>query len=278
MILESGAGDVPSELATQANNLYGITYTTAQSAEPEVRGVKSWNTTEYANGYYQTTAAFTDFHSMEFCIIFRSRYFLSFARYATNPLIVQAKQQKNSDKMAEGLKDAGWATSPTYVDSLKSLMDTYNLRRFDAMTLEEFQRLISVGNERQQAVVACATSGNMYGMAAGWCQGWVAAVYEAAGAGWDSKPSATDAKWAWAVSTDSTSIPVGATVYSDGNYRSGVMMDGGYDAGHVGIYIGNGTVVHNTNGVSPTYTSLDGWIAYFGFGGWGWNGGTALNN
>ncbi|MFR8046552.1 MAG: C40 family peptidase [Eggerthella lenta] len=35
--------------------------------------------------------------------------------------------------MAEGLKDAGWATDSAYVEKLKAVMDQYGLRAFDAM-------------------------------------------------------------------------------------------------------------------------------------------------
>lgn len=56
--------------------------------------------------------------------------------------------------MAEGLKDAGWATSSAYVDSLKSAMDTYNLRRFDSMTVEDLES----GALSADAIIAAAYS------------------------------------------------------------------------------------------------------------------------
>ena len=45
------------------------------------------------------------------------------ARYADNALIQEAIADRDSDKMAEGLKDAGYATTSEYVESLKSAMD-----------------------------------------------------------------------------------------------------------------------------------------------------------
>ncbi len=44
-----------------------------------------------------------------------------------------------------GLKDAGYATSSSYVDMLKAAMDEYGLRRFDGMTLDDFRSGEAVG-------------------------------------------------------------------------------------------------------------------------------------
>ena len=79
---------------------------------------------------------------------------LAAPRYAENPLIRQAIAEKSSDKMAEGLKDAGYATSSAYADSLKSAMDSYGLRRFDGMSLEDFRS----GAANGDAIVAAAVS------------------------------------------------------------------------------------------------------------------------
>ena len=58
------------------------------------------------------------------CIRFRSRVFLQASHYRNNALIKEAIAEHSSDKMAEGLKDAGWATSSTYDETLKSILDT----------------------------------------------------------------------------------------------------------------------------------------------------------
>ncbi|MDE8685717.1 hydrolase Nlp/P60, partial [Adlercreutzia rubneri] len=85
------------------------------------------------------TADFISFVGDAECIRFRSRVFLQASRYADNALIREAMESHDSDKMAEGLKDAGWATSSSYVESLKSAMETYGLYRFDGMSLEDFR-------------------------------------------------------------------------------------------------------------------------------------------
>ncbi len=42
----------------------------------------------------------------------------------------------------------------------------------------------------------------------------------------------------------------------------------GLNAGHVGIYIGNGQIASNIGGVA--FDTIESWTAYYGFGGWGW--------
>jgi hypothetical protein len=151
----SGQGDHLSGLATQDNNLFGIKWSPSFASCPEVAGKHSWSTNEeYGGQTVSIMAGFTRFNSVRDCIVFRSRVLLQNQRYAGNPLIQQAIAQHDSDKMAEGLKDAGYATSSSYVDSLKSVMDAYGLRRFDGMSLEDFKNGTANGN----AIVAAAES------------------------------------------------------------------------------------------------------------------------
>lgn len=51
------------------------------------------------------------------------------SRYA--PALNAYKQNHNADQYAEGIHKAGYATSPTYAQSLKSLMKQYNLYEWD---------------------------------------------------------------------------------------------------------------------------------------------------
>lgn len=147
IIVESDAGDHLSGLATRDNNLFGIKWASSFAGAPEVAGKSSWSTREeYGGETVSVMANFTSFKSMRDCILFRSRVLLQNGRYANNGLIRQAISEHDSDKMAEGLKDAGYATSSDYVDSLKSAMDTYGLRRFDSMTLDEFKNGAANGN------------------------------------------------------------------------------------------------------------------------------------
>ena len=56
--------------------------------------------------------------------------------------------------MAEGLKDAGWATDSSYVESLKSIMAQWGLYRLDSMTVEDLKDSTANGN----AIVEAAYS------------------------------------------------------------------------------------------------------------------------
>ena len=156
IICESGQGDSMSQLATRDHNLFGMKWASSFASASEVAGKAGWSTQEeYTPGTFTTiTAYFTVFKGDVECIRFRSRVFLQASHYRNNALIQQAIAERSSDKMAEGLKDAGWATSSAYVDSLKSAMDTYNLRRFDSMTVEDLES----GALSADAIIAAAYS------------------------------------------------------------------------------------------------------------------------
>lgn len=156
IICESGQGDHMSQLATRDHNLFGMKWASSFASAPEVAGKAGWSTKEeYTPGTFTTiTAYFTVFKGDVECIRFRSRVFLQSSLYKNNALIKEAISTHSSDKMAEGLKDAGWATSSAYVDSLKSAMDTYNLRRFDSMSLSDLES----GVFSSDAIVAAAYS------------------------------------------------------------------------------------------------------------------------
>ena len=85
------------------------------------------------------TAYFTVFKGDVECIRFRSRVFLQAAHYRNNALIRQAVAEHSSDKMAEGLKDAGWATSSSYVESLKAALDAYDCAGSTRCTVEDLE-------------------------------------------------------------------------------------------------------------------------------------------
>ena len=134
IIVESGQGDHMSRLATRDHNLFGMKWAPSFAAAPEVAGKANWVTGEEVDGAHVTiTDSFTVFKSDADCIKFRSRVFLASSTYSENALIREAVSERSSDKMAEGLKDAGWATDSAYVEKLKAVMDQYGLRAFDAM-------------------------------------------------------------------------------------------------------------------------------------------------
>ena len=121
-------------------------------------------------------------------------------------------------------------------------------------------------NDTQKKIVAVATNSAKYGISArsGYCQAWVADVYQAVTGSRGSAHCALCAADMWAVSNDFSQIPVGATVYGYSSSKYG----------HVGIYIGNGMVAHNIGEIK--IQSLESWIkTYKGFA-WGWENGKGL--
>lgn len=155
IIAESGQGDHMSQLATRDHNLFGIKWASSFAACPEVTGKSSWRTGEvYDGASVVITAYFTVFKSDVDCINFRSRVFLNQSHFANNASIKEAIANHDSDKMAEGLKAGGWATSPVYVESLKSIMDTYGLRRFDSMSVSDWKDM----DAKVQKILAAAES------------------------------------------------------------------------------------------------------------------------
>lgn len=123
-------------------------------------------------------------------------------------------------------------------------------------------------NDTQKKIVAVATNSAKYGISArsGYCQAWVADVYQAVTGSRGPAHCALCAADMWAVSSDFSQIPVGATVYG---YSSS-------QYGHVGIYIGNGMVAHNIGEIK--IQSLESWIkTYKGFA-WGWENGNDILN
>ena len=152
VICESGQGDAMSQLATRDHNLFGIKWASSFASCPEVAGKASLATHEEVGGQVVTVMAdFTVFMSDADCIRFRSRVLLQNSRYADNAFIKEAIADHDSDKMAEGLKDAGYSTSSEYVESLKSVMRTYNLYRFDGMGVDDFEKGAAGGDAIVQA-------------------------------------------------------------------------------------------------------------------------------
>lgn len=122
-------------------------------------------------------------------------------------------------------------------------------------------------NDTQKKIVAVATNSEYYGISAssGYCQAWVADVYQAVTGSRGHAHCALCAAEQWAVSGDWSKIPVATTVYG---YASNPY-------GHVGIYIGNGQVAHNLSG-EIVIQSLDSWVSQFKGFAWGWESGKNL--
>ena len=231
IIVESGQGDHLSGLATQDHNLFGMKWSSSYALCEEVAGKSSWRTgEEYGGEQVTVTADFISFVGDAECIRFRSRVFLQASRYADNALIREAVANHDSDKMAEGLKDAGWATSSSYVESLKSALEAYNLYRFDGMSVEDLQS----GALSADAVVSAAYS--QLGVPYVWggttpgvgldCSGLTQYCYRQAGI---SIPRNTESQYAKGKKLSLSEAQPGDILYR---------------TGHVGIYIGGDRYIH----------------------------------
>ena len=234
IICESGQGDHMSQLATRDHNLFGMKWASSYASATEVAGKASWATGEEAadGSHYTTAAQFIVFKGDAECIGFRSRVFLQAGRYANNPLIREAVANRDSDKMAEGLKDAGWATDSSYVETLKSIMQTYGLYRFDGLSLDDFK----AGEEAGSAIVAAAYS--QLGVPYAWggstpgkgldCSGLTQYCYRQAGI--RISHYTEDQK------SELRQIPISQARPGDILYRHG----------HVAIYIGDDRYIHES--------------------------------
>lgn len=129
-------------------------------------------------------------------------------------------------------------------------------------------------NEAQKRVIQSTNKVSFQGT--GWCAMWVSHVFQAAGFGYPGG-NADDMYYSWCNSTDRSALKPGMIVAVAPSGATGNVL------GHVGIYIGNSIVRHNSDHVQDS--SLDDWIASYGPDGshphsnpvkWGWMEGRDL--
>lgn len=132
-ILESAYGK--SELAQNANNCFGMKC----SLSGNTWGGSAWdgaskyakNTQEYVNGQYVTvTAEFRKYQDVEQSIADHSAYLLG-AMKGSKKRYDGLKGCTDYRKAVQIIKDGGYATAPDYVEKICSIIERWNLTRYD---------------------------------------------------------------------------------------------------------------------------------------------------
>lgn len=134
-ILESGWGE--SELTVKANNFFGIKAGSSWKGE-----VYNIDTHEYYNSSTPVTvnADFRKYKNPKQSFKDHSKLLTENVRYS-NLFALDFLDYKG---WAKGLKDSGYATSPTYAEKLTNIIEVYNLDKFDSQAKKKRQ-LIVVG-------------------------------------------------------------------------------------------------------------------------------------
>lgn len=137
-ILESNYGS--SELARNANNFFGMkkdlsgnTWSgSTWDGSVYTKSTSEWNGTEYIT----IVSEFRKYPDIASSIADHSAYILG-AMIGSNPRYEGISTERDYRKAFEILKNGGYATSPTYVDSLCSIVEQWNLTQFDDVSEDE---------------------------------------------------------------------------------------------------------------------------------------------
>lgn len=122
------------------------------------------------------------------------------------------------------------------------------------------------GNASEKGKAIANACNSVPSPGAGWCAKWVSDVYQRAGFG---RPggNACDMYWKYCKSSDRSQLEVGMIIA----VPTHPWNSAGQIYGHVGIYVGNGIVMHNAGAIERT--PLDQWISVYGRTAtvrWGW--------
>ncbi len=276
-IIKESSGDYGpglSQLAYEDKNLFGIYW---WSNDPYAIGSHAYVTGEQNpdGSSYSTTVDFSVYASYTDCIRCRAwklehSPFVEHIEAYKKTGNSYSKEQANS--FLRGLREGGWATDLSYIADCLSIMETYDLYRFDTMTRATY---LASGDSRgsgetgsgqeyssataaQRAIVDTAYATPFAGD--GLCATWVSRVFANAG---QSYPYGNANSFT--MTRESGGIKVGMAIAVE---HSGSSSDS-WNYGHIGIYIGDGKVMHNessrtgncSNGC--TITALDQWLATY---------------
>lgn len=118
--MESAYGT--SELAVQANNLFGIKQGSGWKGAVYSKATKEWDGSKYIT----ITAPFRKYDTMVACVEDYIAKLTGMERYKN---LVGCTDIATACKY---IREDGWATSPTYTENLLKVVDKHNLTQYDA--------------------------------------------------------------------------------------------------------------------------------------------------
>lgn len=152
----------------------------------------------------------------------------------------------------EGYKNNyDYARLDTRINAAKSFLKQIR----SAKTTSGYGQEFSASSAQQQAIVKATEQVPTPG--GGLCAMWVSQVYQAAGFGYPGG-NANDMYWSYCTSSDRSELKVGMIIAVPSHNGT----EAGKTYGHVGIYIGNNQVRHNTGTIETV--DLDEWIDGYG--------------
>ena len=175
---------------------------------------------------------------------------------------VQAKQDETTDlinnldsevKKLMEQRDAELVAAAKAAEEAKAARAAQAAQASSGSTYHGSAKVPTADTSKGQAIVNACFSTPSPG--AGYCAMWVSQVYNNAGCGYPTG-NANDMYWAYCHSSDKSELEAGMIIavpsHTNGDAWSVIY-------GHVGIYIGDGLVMHNVGSIATT--SLDSWIA-----------------
>lgn len=183
--------------------------------------------------------------------------------YANEPITVNRFLEMEDIKIV--LSETPFSYDENLIEEIENyilILSNYGRADLSDLTFDN-----ETANDIQKEIVKVAVSAADFGIYAteGKCQAWIADIYQKVLGVRGHAASAIEAGRSWSVSADWRSIQIGATVYGTSSNQYG----------HVGIYIGNGQVIHNLDGYVKTQ-SLESWVISYNGKCWGWENGKNL--
>lgn len=149
-ILESQSGE--SELATQANNLFGLKYNPNQPNRcPSANGyyIKVGSEQNKDGSYVSSQMLWQKFESYSKCV----KGYFEFLDYSSR--YDNLKGVTNPRTYLELIKADGYATSLKYVDNLIAVIEKYNLTKYDNITEDVKKENVEIPN-----IIKCTSTEN----------------------------------------------------------------------------------------------------------------------